>query len=405
MSSGIDPSKITDEPRSLGPLGPRVTKVAGIVGLAALAVTFLLGLVLRDLSHFFYAYLVSYCYFLSLSLGALFFVALQHVTRAGWSVVVRRMAEIVAANMPMMAVLLIPVLAGTTVLYEWTHAAEGPHAELIQAKRAYLNLPFFIVRCVAYLALWSWLARRLLGRSLEQDRTADVDLTLRLARFSGLTIVLFALTITFAAFDLIMSLTPAWYSTIFGVYYFSGSMVGIMALLSLIAMGLQAAGLLGRTVITREHYHDLGKLLFGFVFFWGYIAFSQYMLMWYANIPEETTWYLVRQSGPWLYVSLLLLFAHFFLPFMGLLPRRVKRRRLPLAFWALWMLVLHWVDLYWLIMPTHSPNHAPFGPMEIGCFVGLGCLFVAGLARVAGESSLIPVGDPRLVESLEFENA
>jgi len=400
----LEPSQIPDEPHFLGEFGPIVYRRSALIGGVALAVSFGLGLILRDLDRFCHAYLVNYCYFLSLSLGALFFVVLQHLARAGWSVVVRRLAEILAANLPLMAVLALPVLFGTGVLYDWVHASESAHAELIEAKRAYLNLPFFLVRIGAYFAIWTWLSRVLLNRSVEQDASGDVDITLRLTRFSGLAVVLFALTITFAAFDLIMSLTPQWFSTIFGVYYFAGSMVGFVAVITLVAMLLQARGLLARA-ITIEHYHDLGKLLFAFVFFWGYIAFSQYMLIWYANIPEETGWYLVRQSGSWLWVSLVLLFGHFLLPFLGLLPRRVKRRKPTLAFWAVWALVMHWVDLYWLIMPTHSPERLPLGLLEIGCFLGLGGLFLAGLVRAAGRSALIPVNDPRLAESLEFENA
>ncbi len=404
--TGLEASQIDGEPRFLGDLGTKVYRPAAAVGVVALGLSFGVALIRRDVGHFCGAYLVSYCYFLSLSLGALFFVSLQHVSRAGWSVVIRRLAELLAGNMPLMAILVLPILFGATTLYEWTHgptSASG-HADLLAGKRDYLNLPFFLVRIAIYFAVWTWLGRTFLARSVEQDASSDVDVTLRLARFSGLAIVLYALTVTFAAFDLIMSLTPHWYSTILGVYYFAGCMVGFLAVLTLLAMGLQARGLLVRA-ITREHYHDLGKLLFGFVFFWGYIAFSQYMLIWYANIPEETAWYLVRQQGPWVWVSLALLFGHFVLPFLGLLPRRVKRRRPTLAFWAAWALVMHWVDLYWLIAPTHSPDRLPFGVSEIGCFVGLSGLFVAGLARVSSGVALLPVRDPRLSESLEFENA
>jgi len=400
----LEPSQVADEPLLLGELGIVICRTSALIGGVALAVSVVAGLILHDVDRLCYAYLVNYCYFLSLSLGALFFVILQHLVRAGWSVAVRRLAEILAANLPLMAVLVLPVLFGTSVLYDWTHASGSAHAELLEAKRPYLNLPFFLVRIAAYFAIWTWLARVLFRGSVEQDATGEVDITLRLARFSGLAVVLFALTITFAAFDLIMSLTPEWFSTIFGVYYFAGSMVGFVAVLTLLAMLLQARGLLGRA-ITIEHYHDLGKLLFGFVFFWGYIAFSQYLLIWYANIPEETGWYLVRQSGAWVWVSLLLLFGHFVLPFLGLLSRRVKRRRPTLAFWAAWALVMHWIDVYWLIMPTHSPERLSLGLPEIGCFVGIGGLFVAGFARMAGRSALIPVKDPRLIESLEFENA
>jgi hypothetical protein len=400
----LDPALIRTEPRVLGELAPRVLRTAVPTGVVALVVGFVASLIWYDLTRLTAAYLVSFCYFLSLSLGALFFVALQHVARAGWSVVVRRLAEMLSANVGVMAVLAVPVLLGVTALYGWTHEATGPEADLLRGKFAYLNVPFFVARLVIYFAVWIGLARYFYRRSLSQDETGQAGLTLTMSRMAGLAIVLYALTVTFASFDLIMSLTPAWYSTIFGVYFFSGGMVACMAGLCLLAMCLQAAGRLGRA-ITREHYHDLGKLLFGFVFFWGYIAFSQYLLIWYGNIPEETQWYLTRQSGPWLWVSLALLFGNFFIPFLGLLPRSVKRRKLSLAFWSVWLLIMHWIDVYWLVTPTHSPDRLPFGLPEIGCLVGLGALFLAGLVRVAGQNPLVPTGDPRLGESLAFENA
>jgi hypothetical protein len=399
----LEAATIDQEPRFLTEFGPRIYKIAGLIGIVALAATFVLSLATGELRHFCYAYLTNFCYVLSLSLGGLFFVALQHVARAGWSVVVRRLAEVVAANLALLAVLSLPILLSVTVLYGWTHEPHGGHAELLESKAPYLNVPFFIVRFVGYFAIWALMARYFLKRSLEQDRTGDVDLTIHLSKVGAVTIVVYAVTITFGAFDLIMSLTPEWYSTIFGVYYFSGSMVGFLSLATLLAMWLQSKGLL-REAITREHYHDVGKLLFGFVFFWGYISFSQYMLIWYGNIPEETQYYLVRQSRPWMWVSLALLFLHFFVPFVGLLSRHVKRRKLPLAFWSAWMLAMHWIDVYWLIMPTYAPDRVPFGPMEIGCLIGLVGLFLAGLAHVAGDRSLVPEKDPRLDESLEFEN-
>lgn len=400
----ISASEITNERRTLGEWGARTSRRAFYFGLAVLLVTFIVGLVVDDVRRFCAAYLINFAYVLSLALGALFFVSIQHVTRAGWSVVVRRISEIIAATLPWLALMAIPVVLSVGVLYEWTRPEDTTHAELIMGKNPYLNVPFFVFRMVGYFLIWSALSRAFLARSLRQDATGDPDITLGLAKLGGLSIVLFALTITFAAFDLLMSLTPTWYSTIYGVYYFAGGMVGFMAMLSLVSMGLQRQGLLMRT-ITREHYHDFGKLLFGFVFFWGYIAFSQYMLIWYANIPEETAYYLVRQSGPWLVVTLVLLFGHFFIPFMGLMPRRVKRRRVTLAAWSVWLLILHWVDMFWLVAPTFSPDRVVVGVLEIGCLLGVGGLFVAALLRVAGDRSLVPERDPRLDESLEFENA
>jgi hypothetical protein len=171
-----------------------------------------------------------------------------------------------------------------------------------------------------------------------------------------------------------------------------------------LATALQSSGWLASS-ITVDHYHELGKLLLGFIVFWGYIGFSQYMLIWYANIPEETVWFLHRQTGPWVWVTLALLFGHLLIPFFALLPRTVKRERAVLGAWSVWMLIMHWLDLYWLVMPSLSPERLPFGWIDIGCLVGLGGLYLAAVLRLAGNHSLVPLNDPRLPEALGYHNA
>jgi hypothetical protein len=383
-----------------------------LVGVAGLAVGAWLGWRRGDGWHYFsHSYLLNYCFFLSISLGGLFSVAVDHATRAGWSVAVRRLAEIFAANIPCLTFLflpiIVPVLLGSPISYPWNDPSAVASDGLWKCKTPYLNPGFFGVRCVVYLAVWGLIGRFYLKRSLEQDATGDPNLTLRMERLSPVALLLYAVTITFASFDWLMSLSPAWFSTIFGVYFFSGAVVAFFAAIILAAMLLQLGGRL-RGIITTEHYHDLGKLLFAFVIFWGYIAFSQYLLMWYANIPEETHWYLVRQSGPWLGVSIALLLGNLLLPFCGLLSRHVKRRRWSLAFWAAWLLVMHWIDLYWLVMPQVGGPHAaalPFSPIDICLLIGIGGIYFAGLVYLAGQNSLVPLGDPRLGESLAFENS
>jgi hypothetical protein len=267
-----------------------------------------------------------------------------------------------------------------------------------------LNANFFTIRAVVYFLVWTGIARYYWRCSQAQDATGDKQLTLGMQKWSGPAIILLALTLTFASFDWLMSLDAHWFSTIFGVYFFSGSAVGFVAALILGAQLLQKRGLLVQS-ITVEHYHDLGKLLFGFVFFWGYIAFSQYMLIWYANIPEETGWFMVRQTGGWLGISLLLLFGHFLLPFPGLLSRHVRRHRAALALWSVLLLVMHWVDLYWVVMPELPENAGPvFGLVDLCCLVGMGALYIASVVFVAADRPLIAVKDPRLAESLAFKN-
>jgi hypothetical protein len=399
----------SSEQLTLGGLAKPLGRCAWVIGLAGLAAGAVLGWRRDDgLAQFSASYLLNYCFFLSLSLGALFSVAVDHAARAGWNVSLRRLAEIMAANMPCLIVLFVPIVApvllGNYSLYTWNDPAAVAGDTLLHGKAAYLNAGFFGVRCVIYLLVWWLLGRFYLRRSVEQDRTGDPALTLRMERLSPIALLLYSVTVTFASFDWLMSLAPRWYSTIFGVYFYSGAVVGFFAATILVAVALQACGRL-KTSITIEHYHDLGKLLFAFIIFWGYMAFSQYLLMWYANLPEETEWYLVRQSGPWVWISLALLFGNLLIPFFGLLSRHVKRRKWSLAFWAVWLLVMHWLDLYWIVMPNLSPQALPWGPIDGCLFLGMGGVYLAGLVHVAGQHALVPLADPRLGESLAFENA
>jgi len=349
-------------------------------------------------------YLVSFAFFLAISLGGLFFVLLQHCTRAGWSVVVRRVAEAVATNVWLMAVLAIPVILGMNHLYHWTDTAAAAHDPLLAGKIGFLNPTFFVIRLIAYFLVWGALASFLHRTSVAQDTSGDPALTLRMERLSALGMVAFALSINFAAFDLLMSLDPHWFSTIFGVYYFSVSVVAFLAVMPKILYGLQLRGIL-TNAITVEHYHDFGKLLFGFNVFWAYIAFSQYMLIWYGNVPEETEWFLKRQTGDWATVSLILIFGHFVVPFLLLISRAIKRRPALLAITGGYVAVMCWVDLYWLVIPEFSPGVARFGLLDIFCFLGLNGLFGAAVVLQLRRHSVVAEKDPRLAESLAFENA
>ncbi|MBN1854129.1 MAG: quinol:cytochrome C oxidoreductase, partial [Pirellulales bacterium] len=378
-----------------------------IVGMAALAASLWLGWNQSGGAKAFLAsYLVNYCFFLSITLGALFFVALQHVVRAGWSIAIRRVAEILAANTSLMAILFVPILLSlffdSARIYIWSDPAIVADNRLLEYKTPYLNVPFFIVRTVIYFAIWIGTSRFFLSESTCQDETGDPDATHRMEKFAPLVLVLFGITVTFVSFDWLMSLEPYWFSTIYGLYFFAGAVVGFFSTLLLITMALQATGWASSS-ITTEHYHELGKLLFGFIIFWGYMAFSQYMLIWYANIPESV-WYLVRQRGSWAWIGIALLFGHLLIPMVGLMSREVKRRKFLLGAWAVWIFVFHWLDLYWLVMPVFSPDRLSFGMMDLCCFAGMGCLFLAGLNQLARQRALVPAQDPRLDESLAFEN-
>ena len=263
----------------------RLPLVSGLVGIVFLAVSFALGS--GQPTQFYFSWLVAFLFFLSLALGALFFVLTHYVTRASWSVVPRRMAENIMGTLPLFALLFIPIIFGMHDLFHWTHADAVEHDVLLQRKAPYLNVPFFLIRAAVCFVCWTALALWFRSRSVQQDSSENaqnVRTTLRMIQVSAPALFVFAFTVTAASVDWIMSLDPHWYSTMFGVYYFAGSLVGIFAFMCLLAVAMRRAGLLGGA-LTLEHLHDLGKLLFAFTVFWAYIAFSQYFLIWYANIP------------------------------------------------------------------------------------------------------------------------
>jgi hypothetical protein len=370
---------------------------------AALGVLTCVALGAAHPKQFFFSWLVSFLFFVSLGLGGLFFVLIQYASQGGWGIVVRRMGETVFATIPVMAALFLPLLLGLSDLYSWAAPGAADTDPLLRWKAPYLNVPFFLIRAVLYFGLWSFIAILYYRGSRRQDATGDPAVSARLRRLAGPFLIVLALTQSFASVDWIMSLTPRWYSTMFGVYFFSGAFVGFIALLSVLAVAMRRAGLLG-TVITPEHLHDIGKFLFAFTAFWAYIAFCQFFLMWYANIPEETIWYKARIEGSWLQVSLFIMAGHFVAPFFYLMGRTVKRNGVTLAIGGVWLLFMHYVDLYWQVMPTLHPEGLRPSPLDVVAFVAVGGCFVAALGWLMRRQALVPLGDPRLAESLAFEN-
>lgn len=350
-----------------------------------------------------FSYLVAFMFWLSFALGGLFFSLVQYATRAGWSVVVRRLGEHVMGTLPVFALLFIPIALGVHDLFHWSHADAVAHDGLLQHKEPYLNSGFFYVRAVIYLAVWTLCGTWLWRLATSQDEGDGVAVLRKLQSLSPVGLILFGLTMTFASIDWIMSLDPHWYSTIFGVYYFAGCVIAICALLILMVLLLQRSGRL-QGVVNQEHFHDLGKLLFAFTVFWAYIAFSQFMLIWYANIPEETAFFAHRWEHGWKNVSIFLAVGHFGIPFLFLLMRDVKRRAAGLIAATVWLCAMHYLDMYWLIMPAFGDGHFDFEPMDLMTLVGVGGIFVATLAWRVTRTRLIPVNDPRLQESLAFEN-
>jgi len=370
-------------------------------GIAGLVFTFFLGK--QAPKDAWYSYLFSATFYISISLGAMFFVLIQFITRAGWSVTVRRVAEQLMANVGIMALLFIPILFGIDYIFAWANPEVIATDPLIQSKTPYLNKGFFIGRLIFYFIVWGVYAFYFYSRSLAQDRDGDPELTLRLQKASPSAILFFAITVTFASFDWLMSLDAHWYSTIFGVYFFSGSVIVSLAVMILFFVWFQTMGKL-KNEVTLEHFHDLGKLMWGFNVFWAYIAFSQYFLIWYANIPEETLFFNHRSEGNWMSLSLILVFGHFVIPFWLFMSRHMKRNLISLSLFAVWMIVMQIVDLFWLIMPNLDHHHVPFSAVTVASFIGIGGIFFGFLLLRMRSKSLLAYKDPRLGESLHFHN-
>jgi len=385
-----------------------------VVGLIALVGGAFLGTSALGGQFGMSVYLTAYMYALTISLGALFFVLIQHLTRAGWSVVVRRVAELMMVMLIPLTVLFIPIAwsVWNGELYAWSdpgyQAEHGVPDEIWSEKVRWLNPEWFTFRSCLYLGIWCVTAYWYFAKSQRQDETGEVTLTESMQARSGPAIILFSFCTAFAAFDWVMSLAPMWFSTMFGVYVFTGGILSAHCAIALLSFALQKQGAM-RDEVTIEHYHDLGKLIFGFICFWAYIAFSQYMLIWYANIPEETHWFYVRYPGfsesfgP---MAIALMVFHWGVPFLGIMSRHVRRRPWAVALWSAYVLVWHYVDLYWTIMP--EANLGTGGAVgilaSILCVIGMVALMLGLIIKVGSFYRLIPVRDPRLGESLAFEN-
>lgn len=502
-------------------------KVAAGIGAVGAALT--AAGAFTDHTRFAFAYLYAFCAFLMIALGGLFFVIVQHLVSANWSVTVRRTAEFLASGLPVFAVLAVPVFlsfptlcpmlakehtggkhamlaafegnalaqpapagsaaapaaaaphaagsaeahaapagsaaaapSGGTAAVGVTpsasgiaaptaphgdeeaaeahaaneaakpqehaagvatdphgtaagahvgaeHAEHDPHhflhAQTLERKRGYFAPGFYYGRAVFYVAVWSVLGLMFFRSSVKQDKVKGFEITKQAYARSPASLALFALTLTFAMFDWIMALEPSWFSTIFGLYMFATAVVSSLTVITLITMSLREAGYV-KDLITVEHFHDLGKLLFGFTVFWAYIAFSQFMLIWYAGLPEETTYYHTRwDDGPWAFVSMVVLFGHFVVPLFFFMSRNIKRDLPKFKIGVLLYLPFHFIEWYWLVMPNLMPADYTFHWVDFTALMAVGGLYFAAVFYNMTKHALIPIGDPRLQRSIHFQNA
>ncbi|MDB4953037.1 MAG: hypothetical protein JWO36_606 [Myxococcales bacterium] len=426
-----------DEKVKAGKLGNNMTKVGVGVFVAFMVISIVLGSMHGDhWKRFLYSYVIGWSYVASIAIGMLWLVLLHHLTRSRWSTVVRRIAEAMTGAFPLIWIaglgFIIPLVLGYQDLYYWAH----PDAKIavlnptMAHKFGWLDPMFFAVRYVIYGVIYSAIAMYFAKKSRQQDDSGDPKLSEQMRIASGPAMILFAVVTCLVAFDVLMSLAPKWYSTIYGVTFWGSGCVGGFSALALIVLWIQRSGRL-TTAINEEHYHDIGKWIFSFTFFWAYTAFSQFMLQWYGNMPDETVWYKYRMFGDWQWVSIAILVGYWAFPFVILMSRWTKRIVPALVFFAVWQLVFHWLDLYWNAMPQYdwheglhrvlvdgqlqekllqegpltgqiALHHVGFSPLDVTVWIAMVGVLLIGVGSSL-KGNLIPIKDPTLPLSLAHE--
>ena len=377
----------------------RIQQRALIVG-AVLLVLLLIGAFINR-PQFFHSYLVGTVFWAGLSLGALALLMLQHLTGGNWGLVIRRVLEAATRTIPLILILFLPIILGMKHIYPWTDVEKMRQNPAVRSKsELYLTPVFFTARALIYFAIWLLLAYLLNRWSLEQDRTGERRFTRRMKNLSGPGLALFVLTTTFASIDWVMSLDPEWYSTMFGFLFVASwaltAMAFVIATLSLLANREPMIG-----IVRASHFHDLGKLLLALVMLWAYFAFSQYLIIWSGNLPEETTWYIRRTRGGWGWIAIAVIVLHFALPFLLLLSRDLKRNARKLAMLAAFLLLMRLVDLFWLIEPEFNKHHFHLSWMDVVAPLGIGGLWLAVFSWQLQKRPLVPLNDPQLESVLE----
>ena len=379
----------------------RPSLAVGVVALAACAAA-----AIGAPNAFFPAYLFGYVFFLGLTLGCLAIVALQYLTGGAWGIPIRRPLESGTRTLPLLAILFLPIVFGMKHLYPWSRPEVVAHDRLLQAKQAYLNVPFFLGRAVFYFAVWIGIAYLLNRWSLEQDRDGTREVSRRLQLLSAVGLLAYGLTVTFASIDWVMSLEPHWFSTMYGVLYIAGQALNALAFVTA-ALVLMAGYKPFLDFVRPSHYHDLGKLMLAFVMFWSYVAFSQYLIIWAGNLPEEIPWYLRRLNGGWGWIGVALIALHFLLPFLLLLPEGANRNPRILAGVAALVVLMRFVDVFWLVRPVFTQTTAAASSarfqvhwLDLATPIGIGGVWLALFLRELTRRPLLPVGDPEYLEAL-----
>ncbi len=383
--------------------GRRLFRGAAVA--AALGVVLLVVGAFVDPRQVFFAYLCAYCYAVSIALGALLFLMICHAMNAGWPTLLRRLTEAMVGTLPILALLFVPLLPGLRVLYPWLRLstiADLRERSLVAQKLPYLHLGWFLGRAALFFAVWILTGACLRRWSRRSDAAPPGTFADRTHALSGILLPVVALTLSFASFDWLMSLTPAWQSTMFPVYWFAGGFLGALAGLTVLTSAADATGVIPG--ITDSHYYALGRLLLAFTIFWAYIVFFQFLIIWSGDKPEEVTFYLARVKGAWATATVVMVLAQFVLPFFVLLSYDLKRRRGPLTAVAAWLLGAHYLDLHWLVLPNARPAGPVFhwlDPAALLAVVGVTVMY--GVVRLRGVP-MVPIHDPALPRARAYES-
>ena len=368
--------------------------VAGVLGFVALAAG-----AFGHPDQFFRSYLPAFIFVFGLALGSLALLMLQHMTGGAWGLMIRRLLEAGARTLPLVALMFAPLVLGLSRLFIWANPEVVAHDAVLQQKALYLNRGFFLVRAVIYFAVWIVMTRALSRWSAAQDARPRGEDDRRFRLLSGPGLVVYGVTVTFASVDWIMSLDPHWFSTIFGMLTMVGQALSTLAF-AIAVLAACSHDEPFRDRLNVAHLHDLGKLLFALVMLWAYLAFSQFLIIWAGNLPEEIPWFIERLRGGWQYVALVIVLGHFALPFLLLLSRDVKKNPSALAAMAILILVMRFVDTYWLIVPAFPHEGMPIHWMDLAAIVGVGGIWLAAFFRLLGTRGRLPMNDPNFEDAV-----
>lgn len=383
---------------------PKLALIAGVIGLVAvLAFLFLV----EDKGLYLRSYLVGYIFWFNMAAGCLFWLMVQHLSGGAWGVMIRRITESGAKMMVLSLVFLIPILLGLHHVYEWTHTDVVKADNTLRQKAPYLNVPWFYYRLCAYILIWGWLSYRLTSLSNRQDRGINPKLTISMKRWSAGGLLLFLMTMTFASIDWLLSLEPHFSSAMYGPIIMTGQALGSMAFIVALLVVLVTREPM-KSRLNSAHVHDLGNFLLASTMFWAYVSFAQFLIIWGANVAEQVPYYLRRMTNGWGFIGALLIAFHFFAPFFLLLNRKLKKDINVLVKVAYWIIILRFIDLCWLILPSaeHSAYESfmnfPAVLVAIVATVGIGGIWLTVFFKILVKRPLLPENDPYLQEALDF---